>query len=322
MKVIGIKVIKRDKLTLPGNWGAVLQRGSAAQRGKSYAENGWYLHEPIVRKLDGKLVLLAGRDRIAGLELQGIDDATVKIVECSDEEASSIEEVENIERRHDPLEQQNLIAKRIRRLEQALATDGEPQPRRRGRPKSLRSKAIELVAAERGVKPRSVEQAERRRLEKVGAQAVEEFLDTPDEEVGPPIRLIGVVLDPRDMADLTRIQAIIDEAARHMLLAARSLGRLAGAVPFPESVLDRIRDAVRSAAKNVRDARPTVLCPYCKMIDGIQQDCAACHTKGWLGSVDGLQIPPELWDENDPIVIHKGETKHVSDLFGEQDPFA
>lgn len=313
MKVIGIKTVKRSKLTLPGNWKEILARPSAAERGRSHEEMGGYLHEPIVRKVDGKLVLLAGRDRVAGTELQGLEEVTVKVVECDDAEAASIEEVENIERRHDPKEKNDLIAQRIRRLAEMLEPD--PPGKKPGRPKGAKRKALEQVAAERGVKPRSVEQAERRRRKKEEARLAGMLGDVTDPDE-PCIRLVGVDVDEGDLKDIAKIQGFIDDSDKYLRQAARCLGELAAAdLPFPESVLDRLREQVKEAGRVVRAVRPTVLCPWCKMVEGVVENCAACHTMGWVGPQEKGAVPEELWDEEHPRVILAGETRYVADLF-------
>jgi len=314
VKILGIKTVKLKKIVLPGNWPEILKRPSAAERGKSIAEHG-LIHEPVVRKTGGRMVLVAGRDRVAGMELEGMKEVQVKVIECSDDEAADIEELENIERRHDKEEVKVVTAKRLKRL--AALLEKEPPPSKRGRPKLATTKAREQIAKEKGVTPRAVEMAERRRKKKAAA-AMADLI--PEEEPGHCIRLVGVDVEEEDLEVIAEIQGYIDLAATALTTAARELGILAGkGLPIPEGPLDRLRQAVKDCGATCRGMRPTVLCPFCKMVPGAVEQCAGCGTTGWLGPVDGMTIAEELWEEENPQVIVQGQLVYVSSLFADDE---
>jgi hypothetical protein len=69
-------------------------------------------------------------------------------------------------------------------------------------------------------------------------------------------------------------------------------------------ILDVVTD-LRTAAARLKQHMPHALCPWCKGQAGVQEQCAACVSTGWIGKGQALQAPKELRDSGNVSVNGK-----------------
>lgn len=308
MKTIGIRAIKVSSLILPGDWRQILSSEESKARGESIMADG-LIHEPVVRQLSkGRYSIIAGRRRIAGMVQQGMEQIQVKVVDCTDDEADSWEEIENIERWHDPGEVALMRKRRLLRL-QAKAIEEEGLA-----PAKAKSKAIEKVAKEKGVKPESVVQAEyrqrRKEREEKAAEVQDGAVDIQIEDWNMDLSDDGPWLE-----SVKDIQNTIDDIVGRVRYAMNLMTRLGNdpRLPFPEGLCNRLRADLSDVASAVALARPTAVCPYCKLIEDVQARCAGCLTTGWMG--DLAQVPKELKSGDPAMVSHGGKIIPADEFF-------
>ena len=293
MRVITTKRVKLGSLVLPSDFGKRLKEPRIAERAKSIDAVG-LIHEPIVRASDMRVV--AGEDRVAAHFALKRRDILCKMVECTDEELKAIQSAENVQRRHDPKEQAQLIAARLDVYEAEVQPVPPDEPRKRGQPKSDRTKARERLAAELGVKAETL-----RKTEWKAERASPE--PKPVE-----CRALGMTLSPEFTAKVGAAQAHIDAADSALRLAQTHLGRLGSdaIAGFPEGRLARLKSDAHDVAVRVRGARPCSLCPWCKGLDGYQEQCPACQATGYITQSQEVSIPRELLDTATPCVMRGG----------------
>lgn len=324
MRTVDHRDVKISSLLLPADWLKIVEEPEVAERAESIDKLGM-IHEPVVRSPSMKLI--AGRRRVASLVRLGREVATVKLVECTDEEALEIEYQENLQRRrYTDEEERALRAKRIAELKalEARETKG-PAPRhppaersKPGRTKSSHGKAREKVAKERGVKPGSIRQQEYRERKRAA-----ETVPTPEAELrqlAAPVKTLGFELDQAYIAGVSAVQVLMREAGARLRQAQASLTQLRnGELGYPEARLDRLREALKSLTAEIAAAVPTSLCPFCKGLPGVQEDCQACMGAGWITAGQMAGVPPELLREDEPMVMVQGVMHYASEYMGEDD---
>lgn len=309
MRTLGLAVVAIAKLSLPGNWRAIVEAASSSPLLGSLARVG-LIHEPLVRKRDMRL--LVGRNRVAVHVVQGRPDVPVKYVDCSDEEAAMLELAENAHRNHDPVRQAEQTAELLRLFEaqaaQELAAAKELEEPKRGAPKTVRGRARELAAESIGVKPETLRMREYRAEVKLEPREEAELADFP-------FKTLGMVVSREFVYQCFQVQEHLDDAAKKTSIALIELTRLQKAdVPQHKDRLDRIYDDLSAIASALRAMIPVALCPTCKGIDQVQRECAGCRTLGYITRGQEGSIPAELWSEEEPIVYHRGKPRPVSDF--------
>lgn len=299
MQVIGLKEVTLATIHLPGDFKKRLDAPHVAERAKSISSSG-LIHEPLVRRKGKKWEVIAGLDRVAAHFVAQKDTVSVKVVECTDEEVQRIRREENVQRRHDKEEQSRLMGEL---LEQYTEEELEAEPEK---PKKARVRARERVAAELGLATETIRKKE--------WEAEQETVPT-----GPPIKTLGMSLSADFSKKVALAQSYLD-AAEGDLKRAQSrittMGKELG-LAFPQARLERLREEIHAQASHCRGLRPVSLCPWCKGLDGVQENCAACFGTAFITKSQEQAVPKELLDEVDPKVVVDGKVQSADSLVSE-----
>lgn len=307
MDSLGFKTVKLAKLKLPGD----VKKRTKEQRVKDMAEtlkdeDIGLIEKPKVRKKD--MLLVTGRDRIAAHMVAGKEVIEVELINCTDEVADKIDKISNAHRRHDRKEQERLMVELVDIYEKDEA--GKPVARDRGpgRPETPRGKARKKVAKQMGVRPESVRMAEHRNKKRKQKQQA--------QKAKPPVATLGMPLGEEFLAECASVQRYIDEANGKLVVAQSTIQQLLNAeLPVPTSELERLKGDVHDLASHLRNLRPESLCPYCKGIEGYQEHCTACVTRGWVHSLEMQNVPADLLLEGEEGIIRsQGNTYKLTDI--------
>lgn len=311
MQFIGLKAIQISKLRLPGDFGIILDQPRIEERANSIEKLGM-IHEPLVRHSDLKLI--CGRDRVAAHIKLGRGDVMCKLIDCTDEEALELEQIENTERRHDPTEQKERRFALLRlyeeeaRLAPPPANDNnKPKP---GRKKTPVGHARVRYAKEKGIKPESVKKAEQRENKR-----------KREKETAPPsVKTFGLDVDEAELKRLEQVQTFIDLALSNMTAAQGALTRIeTNQLPFPPGRLQRIKTELHGMSQILKGARPASVCPHCKGVEGLQEKCTCCQALGFVTESQMHAIPAELLDEDNLMVQDGGKFKSIDDFIDAPD---
>jgi ParB-like chromosome segregation protein Spo0J len=307
MERFGQREMRISSLRLPGDMRQRMTQPHIRDRADSIAQVG-LIHPPMVRKSTREII--AGRDRIAAHLLLERESVTVDLVECTDEEAAVLEAHENIERRHDPVEQRRLTLELVQRFTEQLATENPEKPKkgRRGRTKTLQGQARELVAKERGVTPDAVRKAEERAAKRQGADRREGAApDSSPAAAKPTIETWGLEPESDFLAGAAAQQRYIDDAAGKLQAAKTSLTQLGNSgLGYPNVKLQHIRKLLDEASTAIRQGRPVALCPWCKGTVDAKQACGGCGGSALMLKSQELGVPPELTDKADLRIVVGG----------------
>ena len=306
MHTIGLKEVKISNLKLPGNWAEYLESEEVQERAKSIERHG-LIHEPLVRKSD--MSLIVGRRRVAAHVVNGEDTVMVKLIECTDQEAEELELVENLERHHaSPGEQRKLtvalvdLYERLEKGKPAVKLPGK----KRGRKKTPRGRAREIVAEQIGIEPESVRRAEVR----------ERSSQKDDAEDAPsPILLWTLEVDDAYMEAMRDIQANISRALGKLRDVRKFLMAIQTNDHAQSDRMEPILEALTELRKRIEGHRPVSLCPACKYLDEYSHNCAACAGTGWATETQFSNAPKELTEGQDMVmrVLHKGKFIELDD---------
>jgi|GEM_PF-7121704 len=314
MDVIGFRTVKIADLKKPAHWERSLASTMAEYRGESIVRYGM-IHEPLVRQSD--LRLIVGTNRVAGLVRQGHDEVFVKLIECDDAEAEELADIENLERRHDAAWQARLRRRMQRRYEEQEsqrlaieAAEAKPKKKKRGPKPKLETLARRKLAAELGVTADALRKQESRGHKHpnkdLGVQAVTEPKMPVDFDH------LGMDVDRTFLEQIALIQRYIKSSAQKVLNGNRELAKLLNSeLPLPRSRVHRLRQTIRDTRGLIDGMYPVSLCPFCKGLDGAQEQCAGCQKAGFITKNQNHNIPAELLDEEDPKIIVQGETRTV-----------
>ncbi len=303
MEVLGFRTIAISKIRLPGGFEKRLKTDRVKGLAKSIVDHG-LLHEPIVRKSDWKLVV--GADRVAAHYVRGRQTITVKLVECSDTELEILQREENLMRRHDPEEQRRLTTELVAFYEKELFERSLEDPTVlkavRGSYHSPYTAAVTKVAKLTGVNPESVKRTMKRQKKRSGPRPI-------------PIRTFGMVLEPKFLEQVRTAHDWLSEADTQLQAAQKALTKLeSSGVPFPAALLKRLHAEVHQVCAEVRSSRPDMLCPYCRGIDELQDQCDYCFRFGFITAAQSKQVPVELLDEDNPKVMVRGVLRDIGDF--------
>lgn len=184
--------------------------------------------------------------------------------------------------------------------------DAPSQPRRRGRPAQGRAAQRKLLAQKLGISERTV-----RRAEANGEQAV---------ALTTEIDTIGMTVQEEFLVQVNEVAIYLRKAASHLRAAQQQLTYLANStLGYPESRVQRLHELAQHATAAVLDAIPTSLCPYCKGLPGVIEQCATCLTLGYVGDGIRLHVDRELLDADNPMVMVSGRRVLVETYLEEQD---
>jgi len=292
--------VKVKSLKLPGDIQQRKARPHVIELAESIKQRtgGRPIHLPTVEY--PSMQLIAGRDRVAALLINGARSIEVQLVsQVTDKERRDLERDENIHRRVDDRDAliRQRVAEREAEIEEARR-DVPPEPKP-GRPKTARGEARDQVARELGTTPDAVRVAEAR------AAAAEEDEEIPNKssESPPPVETYGLTLvTDAEAEQLRQVQAAIDEADQALRRAQAALKRVEGVPLFrgAQQLLARVHEV----AGEVRAKRPEAACPWCKRLPGLR--CNGCGDSGFVGPIVEQAIADELKLGGDQamVVVH------------------
>ena len=207
---------------------------------------------------------------------------------------------------------------RFARLDK-LAAEVEEDPFRPnckdGTPQSAMSVAIEIVAKEDDVSVRSILQQIRRH--KRGNERALEKATAP-----PPVDDLGVEQSHQHMALVTRGKECLKLAATSCSSVSSFLSEIVEKhYPIPEAALAAVHDRLLVLRQHINDLIPEYVCPWCKGIRKLSEQCSHCHTTGVATKDLFNSAPNELRDPEKMLVLAHGRYTKASD-HAEADPNA
>jgi len=319
----GQRTVKLESLKLPGDIRERMKAPHVVALAESYkATGGRPMNAPWVDKETGRLV--AGRDRTAAMMVAGIKEAPVEQVSGDPIDLARATIIENYHRRPDDrqklarelaqLEEGNIVEEELERNEpekgkpthqvisgrsgQILPTAAKAGP---GKPKTIKAKAIERVAAELHETPETVRHLVRRAEAKEKKQANP---PKPAPKPASPIKTLGLDVPAEVIARAEKEQALVDKIDRLITEINRTYteyetmrgGR--NGLRTGQHHATALRDAV-TAFKSIRGNRPASVCPHCKLWPELQKTCAACRGAGFVGDADLERVEKVLLVEGD-----------------------
>jgi hypothetical protein len=138
----------------------------------------------------------------------------------------------------------------------------------------------------------------------------------------PAFDTFGMRLTPKFTGQVRDVRRRLEQLARQVASTRLAVERLLRSkLPVPQVQLETIEGAVLSLEDRISAAMPRSLCPYCKGLDQLQDDCRGCNGAGMLSAAQFNQAPRRLKDE--PVVICEGKEQPLSDFAADpkRDPF-
>jgi hypothetical protein len=315
VNVIGLKRVGLSKLRLPGDFKQLFDLEEVHTLANSIANRGM-IHEPLVRQEDWKVI--CGFRRVAAHFVKGWQTISCKLIECTDAEAEILQREENAIRWHDPAQQRHIIHDLVpcyeRELNERLGDDPDVLRSKHGRNRSARSVAVESVANLRGVPPRTIEQALRRKGRKEKKKAIP-----------PPIITWGLNVSPRFMQEVGAIYDQVKKAAGMADAMVRQYTMLKNSSEnqLPGGYTDELRIRALSERDAIRERFPAALCPGCKGVDALQPRCPTCKALGWVTAAQMRNIQetwPALCQTEKRYVLAGNELRALTDYIPEDAP--
>jgi hypothetical protein len=177
-----------------------------------------------------------------------------------------------------------------------LAAEPTPEPRKAGRPKSRRGKALDQIAAEVGRTPNAVRKATERQAKKRELNVIE---------------LWGREQPPAWLDPVLEARAGFTDAAAKVQAAMAALTRLGSASQLRDGVLGAQHGALKEVGQQLRLCRPAALCAWCKNLRGVVGNCTACRGLGYLTEEELGQVPDKLKDPR--VVMVEGRATRVEE---------
>lgn len=291
MRLLGTKEIKFADLKFDCDFKALLNRDDVKEKAESIRTNG-LIHVPVVRERDN--FVLVGRKRIAALFLLGHKSYEFEIAEEADGTAGELVTIaENLHRSElGPEEKSKQRARYVAILrgqvkpeparepgEDDVAWDDEPEP-------ASKTAAVTKAAKDLGVSERQI----RRDVAKAEGKP-------PEPKKEPPvIATLGVKVDKKVEEQCRSIRGYVLAAAQMCVQAQAQLTALEkSGLPFPNAILQRIRESLQTAHDEIKGAQPAAVCPYCR---GAKKPCTGCAGIGWVTERVLGSAPAELLDPN------------------------
>lgn len=316
MKHLGSKKVSIGWVKAPGDTRKRMALPRVVDLAASMKETGGTIHDIVVRKKQRDVA--AGRDRFAAHLLNEAEEIWVKLIECSNEEFKLLERHENIYRRHDPDEPARLLLDMVEKRADEIVAEN-PTIRREGSGRSpgggRTAKAIarEQVAKENGLTPQALRIAELRENSKPPPTSL------GDEDM--EFRTIGMMMDREYLNSVSGVQKFIDGAADFLSKAKGEMSRLlSSGLPIHESRLKAARERIEELGGVLRALRPESVCPACKGIDEVKAQCSQCAATGYISKNQMASIPAVLLNEEEPVVLYKGDLVSVHEFFKEPEP--
>lgn len=316
IKDLGFRKVAIKSLRLPGDLRELIQDPSVVGLAEGIRDIG-QAHPVIMRKSDHAII--AGRRRLAAAIRGKQTRVWVRWVECDDLDKALMSRSENLHRRHNvSADEQNRIATELVELMSRRIRETDPIPRKpNGRPTTARVVARNIVASIRGVTPETLRVYESRARRAAGKPPLKAGRPAFSElVVGPQVETLGVEPDEGWMVKLVETAAQIETALRMVRQAKHHLESMPG--PLPKVSQQHLVSAADSLAAQLRTLKPATVCPYCKALEPLVEDCEACSGSGWLGEGQMSGIPRELLDEDNPKVMVDGEIVDAEERVDEE----
>lgn len=284
-----------------------------AELAENMRERGQYL-PVLVRAENGDI--LDGLDRVAAAFLIKWKTISMVALSCDDVEAALVREEVNVKRRHDKAQETTRRLEVVDSLaaQEAESDDAAPQIDGPGRPRTAKGRARVKAATMLSTTKHALEQAEYRKRRKAGLT-----------KATAPIDALGMSIPESVYRDMMTVCALFDSAALRVSQALACMTEVESqAHRFPPARLQHLRAELSDVAGNLRNARPKMLCPYCKGIPVLLGGCRTCVGSGLLSANQVQGVPPELLDPSRPQVQVAGKLRSAWDYIPqlpESDPF-
>jgi hypothetical protein len=184
----------------------------------------------------------------------------------------------------------------VHERELSVAIETLTEPRKAGRPKSRRGKALDQIAAEVGRTPNAVRKATERQAKKRELNVIE---------------LWGREQPPAWLDPVLEARAGFTDAAAKVQAAMAALTRLGSASQLRDGVLGAQHGALKEVGQQLRLCRPAALCAWCKNLRGVVGNCTACRGLGYLTEEELGQVPDKLKDPR--VVMVEGRATRVEE---------
>lgn len=266
MRNIETKLIKISKLRLPGDWRSLLAEPSTEEYAASLLAS-----QPVVRASDHRL--LSGKIDVAARERLGMDEALVRMVDCTDAEAQAIEAADAGSNRNE------ITLMLVNQLTDEAGGRGA---------------ARRAIAETQGIRPESVR--------------MREYRANKSKPKAPEFNDLGMTLDPEWLEKVVGVQEQLDGVIAKVALAKGALTRMVKqGEPLPQRVA-HLQEEMGRLGVALKGMRPHGVCPYCKTIQFVRAECAGCETLGYLSEQSFAGVPPEFLAMEAPVLLFRGET--------------
>ena len=284
---LGISDVTIEELELGDSFGERLSDPRAAELAKDIERNG-LLQFPMIRASDRQVIF--GSTRVAAHMILGKNRVRVRKVQCSDLEVEILRRAENAFRRHDSAERSRAARELVSLLEYQVKEEREraaaeaPEPRKKGRPKSVKTEARERAAAALGTSAEALRKAE----EREGEEAFE--LDGYGWAVPDDVKVAAAYVHEAASAvdrQLRKLQAVVTSVAESL----------------PTAHFQKLHSALHEAASLARAVTPYKLCPVCLANELQRPACKQCYGVGYVSEEAWERVPESL---RQPVGRRKG----------------
>lgn len=175
-------------------------------------------------------------------------------------------------------------------------------------------KRAELIARAKqfGIKPDSLRTKLYRQAQRQAAKLHKD----------PELDTFGLRLTASFADEVKLVRRRIRQIAKNLAAARVQTERLLRSrLPVPMAQLEQVEGLLLSLEDHVAKATPKSLCPYCKGLDKLQDDCRACAGTG-LASLAQFNASPRRLREEPYAVVSEGKEVALSDFSRDpDDPF-
>lgn len=293
-----MKVLTTDKVmvkALAGTWMDLVHEPRVKALAKSI-KKGMQLQEPMVRKSD--MTIVFGNGRVAAHHINGEDLVLVKLVDCTDEEAAIAKETENALRVHDPKAQREAEARLLKLLLEE--TPDIPRRHRGPGPRTKEGWAM-TVAARIAEVPLGTLRVRKFRREQV------KYVLQPDT-----VKSFGKPWDKDEFSRLQDAYSTIEKAKKHLQRSNQLLHDLLKISSVQTAKVVRLKAEMTEVNHDLGTLAPTSICPTCKAIPIVKEECAACEATGFITKLQETMVPKKLWDPC--ILMYRGQERLVEDF--------
>jgi ParB-like chromosome segregation protein Spo0J len=315
VNVLRLKMLRIDRLKLPGDFPKRVEAEKGRDRARSIGEHG-LIRPAMVRQ--GTQEVIIGVDDIAALAGLGKEDVRCEIVECTDDEVKILRLEDALQSKHHTADERHSMKGELlilmekqekRRLVEERIRDPEGDGRHYSKLRAARA-SKERLAEKMGISMAAIHKAQARARKRLKAR--EEI------EVPVPVKRFGMELTEAFEDRLVAARKGTQRLAGHIATCHRVLGEMRKAkLDLPAKQMERFEAMMDEAGNYIRNWTPIGLCPYCKGIPKLCPACPSCGGSAMYFKVQENGVLPELLNAKDPVVYVDGEFRPVG-LFEEQ----